>query len=175
VLIKELRILWPFCPLSTARTNDRMIGPPPCWRWHSFVKISEAKGQASTEGFCRASARQRWRVDLATPRRLAPRRTEIPFTDSSFPTGSGSKGRPRRLPCARARARPRRCAPSIARVRTGSGRRELRVGAVRWRTRGFRRVTGDRRVAFTDLTSGKLNDRLAHGGVDRRRLWLPSA
>jgi hypothetical protein len=28
VLIKELRILWPFCPLSTARTNDRMIGPP---------------------------------------------------------------------------------------------------------------------------------------------------
>jgi hypothetical protein len=44
-----------------------------------FVVISEAKGQASTEGFCRASARQRWSVDLATPRHSAPCRTETVF------------------------------------------------------------------------------------------------
>jgi hypothetical protein len=62
-----------------ARTNDRMIGPPRSLEMASFVVISEAKGQASTEGFCRASARHRWRVDLATPSRLAPSRTEIPF------------------------------------------------------------------------------------------------
>ena len=58
---------------------------------------SEAKGQASTEGFCRASARQRWRVDRATPRRFAPSRTEMPFTDASFSIGTGSEGRPKAL------------------------------------------------------------------------------
>ena len=89
-----------------ARTNDRMIGPPRSFKVALDCGESEAKGQASTEGFCRASARHRWRVDRATPRRLAPSRTEMPFTASSFPTGTGSDGRPRRFPCARARSRP---------------------------------------------------------------------
>ena len=80
-----------------------MIGPPRSFEVALVCADSEAKGQASTEGFCRASARQRWRVDRATPRRLAPSRTDIPFTASSFPTGTGSEGRPRRFPCARAR------------------------------------------------------------------------
>ena len=89
-----------------ALTNDRMIGPPRSFKVAPDCGESEAKGQASTEGFCRASARHRWRVNRATPRRLAPSRTEMSFTASSFPTGTGSDGRPRRFPCARARSRP---------------------------------------------------------------------
>jgi hypothetical protein len=83
-----------------------MIGPPRAFEVALVCADSKAKGQASTEGFCRASARQRWRVERATPRRLAPSRTEIPFTASSFATGTGSDGRPRRFPCARARSKP---------------------------------------------------------------------
>ena len=93
-------------PCHEVLENDRMIGPPRSFKGTLVCADSEAKGQASMEGFCRASARQRWRVDRATPRRLAPSRTEIPFTASSFATGTGSDGRPRRFPCARARSRP---------------------------------------------------------------------
>jgi hypothetical protein len=85
--------------------NHRMIGPRRSFKVALDCWDSEAKGQIATEGSCRASARQRWRVDLATPRRFAPGRPEMP-TDSSLPSGTGSDGRPRRFLCARARCKP---------------------------------------------------------------------
>ena len=80
-----------------APLNVRMIGPPHSLKATLDCWDSEAKGQASTEGFCRASALQRWRVDRATPRRLAPSRTEMPLTESSFRNGYGFSGPPETL------------------------------------------------------------------------------
>ena len=69
--------------LEAAKT-DRMIGPPRSFKVALVCEDSEAKGQASAEGFCRASARQRWRVDRATPRRWRPRAPIFPSPPRAF-------------------------------------------------------------------------------------------
>ena len=74
----------------TQKTTE-CCGHPTRSGWPWIVGNFEAKGQASTEGFCRASARQRWSVDLATPRRFAPSRTEMSRAELVF-AGLGSVG-----------------------------------------------------------------------------------
>jgi hypothetical protein len=84
------------------------------------------------EGICRASARQRWSVDLATPSCFATLAMDMLLTDSSFSSGTGSEGRQRRLPRARARS-----SPAVVRSLTRLGFVSLTPAFATW---GFVRI-----------------------------------
>ena len=88
-----------------ARTTTECCGHPLRWKWPWFVEDSEANGQVEPRGFVGPVIASAEASTLRLRDALRPR-TEMPLTDSSFPSGTGSEGRPRRFPCARARWRP---------------------------------------------------------------------